>query len=138
MMLRIGRKTQKNISYKNRVFRKYMSSISICEQIFILKYIHSRTSFSGQDIILWTAISGGWNALPLLHKVTLYHLKGGKNQAILHFSLFLLVLKTLIKMAPGATLLPKTSNSTVFIYVGEFLMKTVMKTSFFVSAQPIL
>ena len=83
--------------------------------------VQSWTSFSGQDIDLWTAISGGWNALPLLHKVTLYHLKGGKNQAILHFSLFLLVLKTLIKMAPGATLLPKTSNSSVFIYVGEFL-----------------
>ena len=34
-------------------------------------------------------------------------------------------------MAPGATLLPKTSNSTVFfIYVGEFLMKTVMKCLF--------
>ena len=84
---------------------------------------------------LWTAISGGWNALPLLHKVTLYHLKGGKNQAILHFSLFLLVLKTLIKMATVAPLLPKTSYSSDFIYVGEFLM---MKTSFFVSAQPIL
>ena len=83
---------------------------------------------------LWTVISGGWNALPLLHKVTLNHLKGGKNQAILHCSLFLLVLKTLIKMAPGATLLPKTSNSTVFIYMGEFLMKM----PFFFSAQPIL
>ena len=88
----------------------------------------------GTGHYLWTAIAGGWNALPLLHKITLNHLKGGKNQAILHCSLFLLVLKTLIKMAPGATLLPKTSNSTVFIYVGEFLMKT----SFFVSAQPIL
>ena len=33
-------------------------------------------------------------------------------------------------MGPVATLLPKSSNSTVFIYVGEFLMKTVMKMPF--------
>ena len=77
--------------------------------------VQSWTSFSGQDIDLWTAISGGWNVLPLLHKVTLYHLIGGKNQAILHFSLFLLVLKTLIKMAPGATHFQKRPTA-VFLF----------------------
>ena len=105
--------------------------------LFVLMYTVLDIVF-GTGHHLWTAISGGWNALSLLHKVTLYHLKGGKNQAILHFSLFLLVLKTLIKMAPGATLLPKNVQQQYFINVGEFLMKTVMKMPFLVSAQPVL
>ena len=39
----------------------------------------------GTGHYLWTAIAGGWNAL--LHKITLNQLKGGKNQAILHYYL---------------------------------------------------
>ena len=87
---------------------------------------------------LWTAISGGWNALPLLHKATFKPIKRRKKASYPPLLSLIFCIKTLIKMGPVATLLPKSSNSTVFIYVGEFLMKTVMKMPFFVSAQPIL